>query len=68
MRFKIIASILAVALLTVGAYGGEDDNEKKERKPARWQPRPCRICTSWNPLPKQLSRKRRDTPFSTTWG
>jgi hypothetical protein len=30
--------------------------------------RPCRICTSWNPLPKQLSRKGRDTPFSTTWG
>ena len=32
MRFKIIASILAVALLTVGAYGGEDDNEKKREK------------------------------------
>jgi len=32
MRFKIIASILAVALLTVGAYGGEDDNEKKRQK------------------------------------
>jgi len=32
MRFKIIASILAVALLTVGAYGGEDDTEKKREK------------------------------------
>ena len=32
MRFKIIASILAVALLTVGTYGGEDDNEKKRQK------------------------------------
>jgi lipid-binding SYLF domain-containing protein len=32
MRFKIIASILAVALLTAGAYGGEDDNEKKRQK------------------------------------
>jgi lipid-binding SYLF domain-containing protein len=32
MRFKIIASILAVALLTVGAYGGEDDNKKKRQK------------------------------------
>jgi len=32
MRFKIIASILAVALLTVGAYGGEDDNQKKRQK------------------------------------
>jgi lipid-binding SYLF domain-containing protein len=32
MRFKIIAAILAVALLTVGAYGGEDDNEKKREK------------------------------------
>jgi lipid-binding SYLF domain-containing protein len=32
MRFKIIASILAAALLTVGAYGGEDDNEKKREK------------------------------------
>jgi lipid-binding SYLF domain-containing protein len=31
-RFKIIASILAVALLTVCAYGGEDDNEKKRQK------------------------------------
>jgi lipid-binding SYLF domain-containing protein len=32
MRFKIIASILAVTLLTVAAYGGEDDNEKKRQK------------------------------------
>ena len=32
MRFKIIASTLAVALLTVGAYGAEDDNEKKRQK------------------------------------
>ena len=32
MRFKIIASTLAVALWTVGAYGGEDDNEKKRQK------------------------------------
>ena len=32
MKFKMIASILAVALLTVGAYGGEDDNEKKRQK------------------------------------
>ena len=32
MKFKMIASILAVALLTVCAYGGEDDNEKKRQK------------------------------------
>jgi len=37
MKFKMIASILAVVLLSAGAYGGEDDKEKKNRKPTRWQ-------------------------------
>ena len=33
MKFKIIASILAVVLLSAGAYGGEDDKEKKTENP-----------------------------------
>jgi len=32
MKFKMIASILAVVLLSAVAYGGEDDNEKKRQK------------------------------------
>jgi len=32
MRFKVIAWMLAVALLSAVAYGGEDDNEKKREK------------------------------------
>ena len=32
MRLKIIASILIVTLLSAGAYGAEDDNEKKREK------------------------------------
>ena len=32
MRFKVIAGLLAVALLSAVAYGGEDDNEKKREK------------------------------------
>src|SRR5262245_43775681 len=32
MRFKVIACMLAVALLSAVAYGGEDDNEKKREK------------------------------------
>ena len=35
MRFKLIAYMLAVALLSVVAHGGEDDNQKKGRNPAR---------------------------------
>jgi hypothetical protein len=33
MKFKMIASILAVVLLSAGAYGGEDDKEKKTENP-----------------------------------
>jgi lipid-binding SYLF domain-containing protein len=32
MKLKMIASILAVVLLSLGAYGGEDDKEKKRQK------------------------------------
>jgi lipid-binding SYLF domain-containing protein len=32
MRFKVIACMLAVALLSPVAYSGEDDNEKKREK------------------------------------
>jgi hypothetical protein len=32
MRFKVIACVLAVALLSVVAYGGENYNEKKREK------------------------------------
>jgi len=32
MRFKMIACMLAVALLSAVAYSGEDDNEKKREK------------------------------------
>jgi len=32
MRFKVIACMLAMALLPAIAYGGEDDNEKKREK------------------------------------
>jgi lipid-binding SYLF domain-containing protein len=32
MRFKVIACMLAAALLSAVAYGGEDDNEKKREK------------------------------------
>jgi hypothetical protein len=41
MRFKIIASTLAVALLTVGAYGGEDDNGKKGQKTRKMATKPA---------------------------
>lgn len=32
MRFRIIASMLTLVLLSAGAYGGDDDNEKKREK------------------------------------
>src|SRR4249919_2653453 len=32
MRFKLIACMLVVALLSAVVYGGEDDNEKKRAK------------------------------------
>jgi lipid-binding SYLF domain-containing protein len=32
MRFKVIACVLAAALLSAVAYSGEDDNEKKRQK------------------------------------
>lgn len=32
MKFKTIAGVLALALLSAAAYGGEDDNEKKREK------------------------------------
>ena len=32
MRFRVIACMLAVALLSAVAYSGEDDNEKKRAK------------------------------------
>ena len=69
MRAKMIASILALMMLSaVMCMAADDDDEKKRQKTRKMALRPCRICTSWNPLPKQLSRKQRDTPFSTTWG
>jgi len=32
MKFKIIASVLALSLLSMSVYGGQDDNEKKREK------------------------------------
>ena len=32
MKFKMIAGILAVALLSAIAFGADDDNEKKREK------------------------------------
>ena len=69
MRLKMIASILSMFLLSACLCAlPQTTTIKNETKPARCQPRPCRICTSWNPLPKRLSRKRLVTPFSITLG
>jgi hypothetical protein len=68
MRLKMIACVLAVALLSAIGSNAKDDNEAKKEKSRKMAAGPCRTCTRWSPLLKQLSRKRRDTPFSTTWG
>ena len=63
MKFKTITFVLAMALVSAVVSGRKIRMKKSGRKPARWQPKPCRICRSWNPVPKQLFRKRRHMPF-----
>ena len=45
MKFKTIAFVLSLALLSAIAFAA-DDNEEKGRNRGRWQQKPSRICTS----------------------
>ena len=68
MRLKMIACVLAVALLSAIGSNAKDDNEEKKEKSRKMAAEALQDLYKLDPLLKQLSRKRRDTPFSTTWG
>lgn len=68
MKVKMIASILALTMLSAGLCIAADDNEKKRDKTRKMAAEVLRDLYKTDPLPKQLSRKRRDMLFSTTWG
>jgi hypothetical protein len=64
MKFKMIASILAVVLLSAVAYGGEDDNEKKREKTRKMAAEALQDLYKLEPTGQQHAHKTSGTMMS----
>jgi hypothetical protein len=67
MRFKVIACMLAVASLSAVAYGG-DDNEKKREKSRKMAAQTLQDLYKMEATAQTAVQSRQDMPFSIIWG
>jgi len=57
------AAILAFAVLSAAVVNAKDDNEEAARSPAKWRPKPWRICTSCSLEQRRRSRNQPDSEW-----
>jgi hypothetical protein len=66
MRLKMIACVLAVALLSAIGSGAKDDNEGKKEKSRKMAEQTLQDLYKLDPHLRQLSRSLPDTQFLVT--
>ena len=68
MRFRIIASSLAVILLASGLASAGDSPDKKREKTRKMADKTLQELYKLNPQLRRLSKRLPDMPFSIIWG